>query len=498
MQELPAIEVISFLEWLNHSSLKNQNEDIDETDLLFNEEYYPWLRELAEKFCFEQRKKVDDIQYSPDQEFVKLFLAFRDSRYYSECIRRNKQIQCENNYDHSINSFFSYFKSFCFDSDYRRKFGNSNIISDLNVQDLISSTQTYIKNSQQDDSNIIHFLAIANPVEMDFLEWIGREYDHKSAYLKIDTMSVEQFEELANKYCFKNQKGTDDAKKLVRFFKKTDPRRIINRLKSLSKYNNNKDLKYLINRYCNDETRFKCMILTLESKESYKPYKKMIKDYYDSLDEMSGEILDIYYSGNHYEKSGYKTTNSLTYINNDYIGRLPCIMLWKDKMEKARYISIDKLNDNDIFQVISFIVKAIKHGMELNNIVMEAEKMSKERNANVFKNTINNYGNMGSAVIGDNANIQVGFTADENNSFLNELNTARKIISENEELNDSQRNELLDIIKEAKESVEENSDDKAKRSKARFKSILAFMEDHGSKLITSFAGLATLAKFFGF
>lgn len=104
---------------------------------------------------------------------------------------------------------------------------------------------------------------------------------------------------------------------------------------------------------------------------------------------------------------------------------------------------------------------------------------------------------MGNAVIGDNAKVLVDFTAYGGNQFLNELNTARKIISENEELNDAQKNELLDIIKTAKESVEENSEEKAKMSKARFKSIIAFMGDHGSKLITSLAALATLLSFFG-
>ena len=104
---------------------------------------------------------------------------------------------------------------------------------------------------------------------------------------------------------------------------------------------------------------------------------------------------------------------------------------------------------------------------------------------------------MGNAVIGDNAKVRVDFTAYGGNQFLNELNTARKIISENEELNDAQKNELLDIIKTAKESVEENSEEKAKMSKARFKSIIAFMGDHGSKLITSLAGLATLLGFLG-
>ena len=340
-------------------------------------------------------------------------------------------------------------------------------------------------------------MTMSEHIVVDFLEWVGRRFDHKSKYLKIDTMSVDQFNDLAKEYCLENQKGTDAAKKLVKFFKDTDPKRIINRLRELLNLKNNKDIRYLIDRYCNEKKRFKCMILTLESKESYKPYKKMIKDYYDSLDEMSGEILDIYYSGNHYEKSGYKTTNSLTYINNDYIGKLPCIMLWKDSMEDAGFISIDNLNDNDIFQVISFIVKEIEEGKDLNNIVMEAEKMSKERNAKEINNTINNYGNMGNAVIGDNAKVRVDFTAYGGNQFLNELNTARKIISENEELNDAQKNELLDIIKTAKESVEENSEEKAKMSKARFKSIIAFMGDHGSKLITSLAGLATLLGFLG-
>ena len=494
MQELPEIEVICFLEWLKHYG------DIDEWDLFFKQEYYSRIYGLAEEYCWIYRRDANDIGYSPDQEFVKLFFAFRESDFYSDCINRHKQIQKENDYDYYINSFLWFFRRFCFKSNYRGKFGNDRIITSLNAQDLINNTQIYLRNSIQDSSNksqYLQFMTMSEPIVVDFLEWVGRRFDHKSTYLKIDTMSVDQFNDLANEYCLENQKGTDAAKKLFKFFKDTDPKRIINKLRELLNLKNNKDIRYLIDRYCNEEKRFKCMILTLESKEVNGPYKKMIKDYYTSLDEMSGETLDIYYSDKYYGTSGYEIVKLLTYIDNSYKGKLPCIMLWKDRMEDAGFISIDNLNDNDIFQVISFIVKEIEEGKDLNNIVMEAEKMSKERNAKEINNTINNYGNMGNAVIGDNAKVRVDFTAYGGNQFLNELNTARKIISENEELNDAQKNELLDIIKTAKESVEENSEEKAEMSKARFKSIIAFMGDHGSKLITSLAGLATLLSFLG-
>lgn len=501
MQSLPDTEVIVFLEWLNHFPFyNNQDEKIDKWDLLFNQEYYPLLYKIAEEYCFNSRQNASYTEYDSDQEFVKLFWAFRNSGYYLKCIKRNRQIQSENDYDHSIRSFLYYFRKFCFKSGYWREFGNSRVISDLSPQELISNTQTYLRTNVQCNSSEtphLSFMTMANPVEIDFLEWIGREYDHKRTYLKVDMMTVEQFEKLAIQYCIENKKENNVAKKLVRFFKETDSQRIINRLKSLLNCNNNKDIKYLIDRYCYEEERYKCMILTLENKENYKPYKELIKNYWSSLDNMSGESLDIYYSNNDYEKSGYEIAKSLTYANNNYNGRLPCIMLWKEKMEDAGFISIDKLDANDIFQVISFIVKSIEEKKELNNIVMEAEKMSKERNAKEINNTINNYGNMGSAVIGDNAKIRVDFSADGDNQFLNELNRAQEIISKNDELNDEQKKVLLDIFKEAKESVEENSAIKAETSKARFKAILAFIEDHGSKLIASLAGLATLASFFG-
>lgn len=52
-------------------------------------------------------------------------------------------------------------------------------------------------------------------------------------------------------------------------------------------------------------------------------------------------------------------------------------------------------------------------------------------------------------------------------------------------------------MEEAKESYQEKSKEKALSSKKRFSTFLAFAGDAAAKLITSLAGLATIANFFG-
>ncbi|SEK88307.1 hypothetical protein [Ruminococcus albus] len=500
MIHLPDFAILDFLEWLS-SSIKSYeySDNIDIYDLLFDEEYEMQLYHKAEDYCSNNNQRSDERIYDPDKGFEMLFRMFQESPYYQDCISRNKDLQLKgNDYKHIINSFFYYFRNFCFDPYYQKRTHESIFHLDMNADTLICNARDYLESGQtykESKRPYLNFMTLfKNPVEIDFVDWLGQND------LKIDKMTVDQFEDLANAYCIDNHKSMIEAEKLIKFFKRSDNNTIINRLRWLFNGHGHKshNLKYIIERYCNEENRFKCLILTLQNDENY---KKMIRDHWSDFDFLSGEELDIYYS-NDYAKSGYEFAAGLDSIKEKCRLYIPCIVLWKDEMSEAQYIGIDGLNVEMIHSVIQRIVNEIQEGNTLNDIAQKAvEEVNRMQDSNKPKeinNTINNYGNMGSAVIGDNAKVSVNFNSEEESSFLNELNEACKIISGNSDLTDEQKNVLLEIFNTARESVTEKSESKANDSKSRFKMVLTFMEDHGSKIIASLAGLATIVKFFKF
>lgn len=500
MIHLPDFAILDFLEWLS-SSIKSYeySDNIDIYDLLFDEEYEMQLYHKAEDYCSNNNRRSDDRIYDPDKGFEMLFRMFQESPYYQDCISRNKDLQIKgSNYEHIINSFLWYFREFCFDDYYKDLIYESRFHLDMNADILICNARDYLKSEQtykEGKRSYLNFMkSFDNPVEIDFVDWLGQND------LKIDKMTVEQFEYLADRYCYENNKSMREAEKLIKLFKRSDNNAIINRLRLLFNGTGRKchNLKYIIERYCNEKNRFKCLILTLQNDENY---KKLIRDHWSDFDFLSGEELDIYYN-NDYAKSGYEFAAGLDSIKEKCRLNIPCIVLWKDEMSEAKYIGIDGLNVEMIHSVIQRIVNEIQEGNTLNDIaqkaVEEVNQMKESMKTKEINNTINNYGNMGSAVIGDNAKVSVNFNSEEESRFLNELNEACKIISGNSDLTDEQKKALLEIFNTARESVTEKSESKANDSKSRFKMVLTFMEDHGSKIITSLAGLATLVNFFGF
>lgn len=443
MERIPDMVVLDFLEWMNRAVLTDYHyTDVDMWDLFFDEENAQMIYQRAEEYCHMRKQQSQDLSN------------------YKCCIYKN--------------------------------------VSDLQANGLIDNVKELFKDysKQEVKSPVFKQIVKGRSIEIDFLEWIERNYCSNSGLLKIDLMPLEMFEEFANKFSFETGRDKSDVKKLVKLFKQSDPGTLEKRLYDLLPYESKyykKNLKYISHRYLNEEGLHKCVILPLERD---KQYKQLISKYWTSLDKMSADYLDIYYCYTNYGKSGYRTMEALNYLPQKMNGELPCILLWKNDMEQAGIITIKQLSADEVFYVISHIVKLIAKGLELDDIVREANKMSKEQKAKVVNNSIINYGNMGSAINGDYAEVEVVFNAVEHEQFLVDAQKAHKIITESDELNDEQKKELLSIITEAQESVKEGSKTKAENSKTRFKSFVVFCGNTATKLIAALAGLVSIANFF--
>lgn len=101
---------------------------------------------------------------------------------------------------------------------------------------------------------------------------------------------------------------------------------------------------------------FKCIILPFENDDTL---KNLVKRYFDLLNKESADYLDIYYSKKQLKKSGYFLKNSITKLNVP-IDSLPCIAIWKNRIEDAVIIPISGINEDGLFKLLMYIIQLIK------------------------------------------------------------------------------------------------------------------------------------------
>jgi len=253
-------------------------------------------------------------------------------------------------------------------------------------------------------------------------------------------------------------------------------------------------------RYFDHKIPYRCLILSL--KQGMEGYKQFIEEWRDDLHAMSGNLLDILYYKIDDSKSGYKLITKIKCISQNLRGRLPCILLWQDNITKAKIIDINRLEKDEIFEVISKIVESINLNIPFEVIVKEAERVSAkciERKGAITTNILHIGGdNNGVASAANFGTIEMAVINDfDIAQFSSEAENAIAEINDSTEIGEQQKLTLIGIINEAQEAIKANSREGQEKSKTRFKDVVCFMGNIAPKLISSLSGLATIAKFFG-
>ncbi len=337
-------------------------------------------------------------------------------------------------------------------------------------------------------------------LEIEFLKWLLKNRLHKSNTLK---MPFSTFKELANDYL--QQKYSNDNNEarlniLIKLFKIDNPITLFGRISiNLSKKDRekHKNLHYLYDRYSSPKL-FKCFFLPLAADKAFPSF---IDDYWMDLHTLSADYLDIYYSLEELRNSGYKITEQFKKLNVP-VNSLPCLVLWKNNIDKACFIEIRDLNISEIFHIIQGIVLNIKTGENFHSIYKEATKMADKKRKSHSPATYVNVTQTTESVTGVMAGIVTNSTVivDANSAtigenFSKELDDAITRINAMIELNKNQKEYLSSIMNDAKTATDAS---KKESCKNKFE---AFMQGAGKvseKVLTVLANLATVAAFFGF
>lgn len=362
---------------------------------------------------------------------------------------------------------------------------------------------------QKEKKWVLQFINQVNldvDIEADFLEWLiqtsGEPIDFRA-------MPLKTFEQLAERFQTECGKNAQEKNKLIKSFKQTNLIVLSEKLATVLPINiikRARDLGYIFNRYQNKNVRYKCLIIPLQA-DSNEYIELMEKRWYD-LHYLSGDYLDIYYSKADYGKSGYQIANQMSYIPDELKTKAPLIVLWENELQQAQGIDITRLDNTAVFEVIRCVVNAIRAEKNIEQIVEEANQMSKELRdtqrpvSNITtNNTLTISGsavvNGPVAVVNDHGKMVSNIGGEINDAnVLHELEIAKSIISNFSEINDRQKQLITEIIDEAKSAIKEDSAEKKDTSIKHFKNALDLI-GIGSKLISALSGLVNVLKFFG-
>ena len=201
-------------------------------------------------------------------------------------------------------------------------------------------------------------------------------------------------------------------------------------------YTGKKNLRYVSQRYLADSDTYKCLLLPIKS--DYPVFRRLVTERWKDLNDLSADYLDIYYCFENYGASGYDLMRQLNYLPEKVHAKLPCVILWKEKMDEALCTSIDGLSTEDVYYLVREIVDLIIQGKTLNEIVegvnnMGDEKRNKDRPIMNYNLSANGATNVNQAVVTGNENIVSQSTSQNDNSdFIRELNQAIHIVTQSE------------------------------------------------------------------
>lgn len=381
MIPLPSIIVIDFCEWLS-KRISTNNQEIDIFDLIHNYNCSYLLNKYAGEYLHEEGILVRQLLHSfiDSEEFVELVhfvyppIWLEEFRHYPRVMHRLSFLFCGPERHRALEAYDRFLE----------RISDSNELLEIEGQvtpERLADSARYMLDNRESRENYHFMLFLQTAVgdlslEVDFLDWL---LISKSKPIDLQRMPLDVFEKLVDEFFANEDRAPSGRKRLVKAFKQSDPISLAAKLSTFltkSQEKKMKSLGYLYDRYSSSKIPYRSLFLPLAADAD--SFKTFINKYWEDLNELSSNYLDIYYSEAELKKSGYETRQLIKAIPKHLPNDLPCILIWADKMETARMIDIKDLSPDEIFRLISRIVDMIKQGQTLDQIVERATGLVKE------------------------------------------------------------------------------------------------------------------------
>ena len=480
MIPLPDKIVLDFLDWLNSELYFERNpmdmEKLDRRTL----NYY------AYKFVYETRKQKDrrkDRIYEHIYEFDRVIKSnYPELSDHIDCIESEFTHYVQDTYRRDTFKRYKYY-----DPKY-----------------LVESVLFYLNNNALQRKDISLSLMIPSNHEIsliiEFCDWLKE----KNLFVP---MPSEITQNMIKEYVKDRRRNLSigQRKKLENILKPNIYIKIKDYINNIGK-KNYYPIEKIFYRY--KGSSFKCMILPLKGSEDL-DLKAFINRYWEDLNKMSGDKLDIFYAAKELEETGYGIKE---YFGMDNLSSelIPCIAIWKEKIKEAQYISINGLDSQQLVQLFSVIVSSIERGKsieEIRRIGDEKVNNLKDSKKNIMNyytdNSTNNvhqhFENINGEVIGFNKGIIEKTFCDNNhaNELFQFVDDVRDRLSQISEMNETQKRYFENILDGLKEPDLKNNEAQKNNLKIRFESFIMGLPKKVLDVLNVSGSLASISGFLG-
>jgi len=242
----------------------------------------------------------------------------------------------------------------------------------------------FYQDQVQHSPEVLHLfraLGIATKYSIQAVEFVSWAQDNHPDLDLLSSMPVNQIEKLIVDFCeeknYQNVSSfTKEVKKLLQGNGENRALRMLEQLSDRIRRKNNtfRPAVSPFERY--KSVPYHAIFLFLSAGN----FPEFINTYWEDINHLTGDYLDVYYSYADLEHrvSGYETINEFRSIQIDAIA-LPAILIWKKTLTDSCIISLQKLTNDDVFDILKLIVQRIKNGNEMQVFCNEARVLVDEK-----------------------------------------------------------------------------------------------------------------------
>ena len=144
-------------------------------------------------------------------------------------------------------------------------------------------------------------------------------------------------------------------------------------------------LENVVRRSLNREAHYKGTLLAQDN-----TFQLLVRDYWEEMNDCSGNHLDIYYSESELEQRGRSTADKL--LIRGRVTQYPAIYIWEYSMDQGFSIPVARLNNHELMDLFRGITDNIAKGCDLKQVVdsanQDVERIIKSKNASIEQEQI--------------------------------------------------------------------------------------------------------------
>lgn len=260
---------------------------------------------------------------------------------------------------------------------------------EMEARRLADSVRLAMKNSFYENQiqnhpefrRLVHALGIMAEHSIQAIEFISWLQDKHSKLDILASVPTNQIQRLVIEFCeAKNyQNAASFSAEVMKWMDGKGEKKILQRLIDIGTQikRRNKTYCQTVSPFSRYQTiPFHAIYLFL----SVGDFPNFIQTYWEDLNCLTGDHLDVYYSFEDVERkvSAFDTVNEFRSLTVKATS-LPAILIWKQNLADHCIIPLEKISHTDIFDITKLIVQQIAEGKDLPNICAEAKKVINEK-----------------------------------------------------------------------------------------------------------------------